>query len=164
MKYAIYARYSSHEQDGSSTIESQVRECKDYIAKQKWEIDHGYIFIERAVSGSSARPRNTFKSMIAHAQKHPSPFQKIVVSNLSRFARDREDSAIYKGLLWRCDVDVVSVSEPVDRNSASGILTEGMYQVIDQFYSARLAEEVHRGMKETALQGLDRGGFLHLAT
>jgi len=102
--------------------------------------------------------------MIAHAQKHPSPFQKIVVSNLSRFARDREDSAIYKGLLWRCDVDVVSVSEPVDRNSASGILTEGMYQVIDQFYSARLAEEVHRGMKETALQGLDRGGFLHLAT
>jgi len=40
MKAAIYARYSSHEQDGSSTIESQVRECEDYIRKQKWEIDH----------------------------------------------------------------------------------------------------------------------------
>ncbi len=159
MKAAIYARYSSHEQDGSSTIESQLRECEDYILKRKWEIDHRYIFIDRAVSGSSADGRDAFKSMVAHAKKHPCPFQRIVVWKFSRFARDRESSAIYKGLLRRCGVDIISVSEPVDRSSASGVLTEGMYEVIDQFYSARLGEEVHRGMKETALQGLACGGI-----
>ncbi len=97
--------------------------------------------------------------MIAHAQRRASPFQKIVVWKFSRFARNRKDSAIYEGLLRRRGVDVVSVSEQVDRNSASGILTEGMCEVIDQFYSARLREEVHRGMKETALEGLDCGGI-----
>ncbi len=46
----------------------------------------------------------------------------------------------------------------MDRNSATGILSEGLIEVIDRIYSARLAEEVRRGQTETTLEGFSTGG------
>jgi site-specific DNA recombinase len=82
----------------------------------------------------------------------------ILVWKFSRFARNREDSALFKGLLRRREVEVISVSGPVDRHSATGILSEGLIEIIDQFYRARLAEEVRQGQTETTLEGLSTGG------
>lgn len=155
---AIYARYSTREQDHSSTIESQLRECRAYARQHGLQVVEDALFIDRALEGTTAEIRTAFKAMIAAAQRTPRPFDVIVVWKFSRFARNREDSALYKGLLRRRGLEVLSVSEPIDRDSAAGILTEGMIEVIDQFYSARLAEEVHRGQTETALEGFSTGG------
>jgi site-specific DNA recombinase len=95
----------------------------------------------------------------ATAQRTPHPFDVILVRKFSRFARNREDSAFYKRLLRRRGAEVISVSWPVDRDSAASILTEGMIEVIDQFYSARLAEDVRRGQTETTLDGFSTGGW-----
>jgi DNA invertase Pin-like site-specific DNA recombinase len=79
------------------------------------------------------------------------------VWKLSRFARNREDSIIYKSLLRKQGVQVISINEPVD-DSAAGKLLEGMIEVIDEFYSRNLAEDVLRGMKENAEKGFSNGG------
>ncbi len=50
---AIYARYSSREQDGSSTIESQLREWRTY-ARQ-----HGMTVVEDAVFVDRVGPKRT---------------------------------------------------------------------------------------------------------
>jgi len=155
---AIYARYSGHEQDGSSTVESQVRECKTYARQHNLLVVEDALFVDRAIPGASAEPRDAFQAMIAAAQRTPEPFDTILVWKFSRFARNREDSAIYKSLLRRHGIEVVSVSEPVDRHSATGILSEGLIELIDQFYSARLAEEVRRGQTEATLEGYSTGG------
>src|SRR5205085_4176615 len=80
-----------------------------------------------------------------------------VVWKLSRFARNREDSILYKSLLRKQGVQVVSLSEPVDESPA-GKLLEGVIEVIDEFYSANLAQDALRGMRENASRGFCNGG------
>ncbi len=154
----IYARYSSREQDGTSTIESQVRECRAYARQHGLLVVQDAVFVDRAKEGTTSEQRDAFQSMLAAAQRTPRPFDAILVWKFSRFARNREDSAIHKSLLRRHGVEVISVSEPVDRHSATGILSEGLIELIDQFYSARLAEEVRRGQTEATLEGFSTGG------
>ena len=158
IRAALCARYSSREQDGTSTIESQLRECRSYARRHGLTVVEDAIYIDRAREGGYAERRDAFKAMIAAAQRTPRPFEKILVWKFSRFARNREESAIYKGLLRRRGIEVISVSEPVDHHSATGILTEGLIEVIDQFYSVRLAEDVRRGQIQTALEGFSTGG------
>lgn len=154
---AIYARYSSHEQDGSSTIESQVRECRAFARQHGLLVVEDALFVDRAKEGTTSEQRNQFQTMLAVAQRVPKPFDTILVWKFSRFARNREDSAIHKSLLRRHGIEVISVSEPVDRDSAMGVLIEGIIEIQDQFYSARLAE-VKRGQRETTLEGYSTGG------
>jgi DNA invertase Pin-like site-specific DNA recombinase len=93
--------------------------------------------------------------MIAAAKKHT--FDVILVWKYSRFARNREDSILYKALLGRCGVDVISVNEQVDQ-TPSGKLLEGIIESIDEFYSSNLAQDTLRGMKENAGRGFRNGG------
>ncbi len=84
-------------------------------------------------------------------------FDTSLVWKLSRFARNREDSILYKSLLRKHGVQVVSINEPVD-DSPAGKLLEGMIEVIDEFYSTNMAEDVLRGMGENASKGFYNGG------
>lgn len=95
--------------------------------------------------------------MIALTKKKPPQFGAILVWKLSRFARNREDSILYKSLLRKHGVQIVSLSEPVDESPA-GRLLEGVIEVIDEFYSANLAQDALRGMKENASRGFCNGG------
>ncbi len=76
---------------------------------------------------------------------------------LSRFARNREDSIIYKRLLRKHGVDVISINEPID-DSPAGQMLEGMIEVMDEFYSTNLSKNTMRGMKENASRGYHNGG------
>ena len=80
-----------------------------------------------------------------------------LICKLSRFARNREDSIIYKSLLRKHGVQIISINEPVGE-SAAGKLLEGMIEVIDEFYSTNLAEDVLRGMAENVAKGFCNGG------
>lgn len=155
MNAAIYARYSSSEQAGTSTLESQIRACKEYALK------HGHriagTWSDKGVAGSRDQARPEFQAMIAEAQKKAHPFDVILVWKYSRFFRDREKSAVYKGLLKRHGVEVISVTEQVDKGTPSGRLLEGIIEVVDEFYSSNLAQETRRGLKENVLAGY-RGG------
>src|SRR5512134_3397229 len=98
---AIYARYSSREQDGTSTIESQIRECRAYARQHGFTVVEDALFVDRARVGTTTEQREAFQAMIAAAQRMPRAFETILVWKFSRFARNREDSALYKGLLRR---------------------------------------------------------------
>ena len=48
MRCAIYARYSSDLQRESS-IEDQIRKCREYAAARGWAIQEQYVRSDRAV-------------------------------------------------------------------------------------------------------------------
>ena len=75
----------------------------------------------------------------------------------SPLARNREDSIIYKSLLRKHGISVISINEQVDETPA-GKLLEGMIEVIDEFYSINLAQDTIRGLKENASRGYHNGG------
>jgi site-specific DNA recombinase len=114
--------------------------------------------VDEAESARSAN-QPAFKEMIVLAKQRQKDFDAILVWKLSRFARNREDSIIYKSLLRKYDISVISVNEQVDESPA-GKLLEGMIEVIDEFYSINLAQDTLRGMKENAGRGYHNGGVV----
>jgi DNA invertase Pin-like site-specific DNA recombinase len=118
--------------------------------------------VDEARSARTAdRPK--FQEMISAAKQKQPPFNTILVWKLSRFARNREDSIIYKKLLRKHGVDVVSINEQID-DSPSGKLLEGIIEVIDEFYSANLSHDTIRGMKENARRGFLNGSIPPMAS
>jgi hypothetical protein len=53
---AVYARYSSDLQRESS-IEDQIRKCREFAAKQGWSIAEEYVRFDQAVSGAALAGR-----------------------------------------------------------------------------------------------------------
>ncbi len=153
-KAAIYARVSSERQDVDLSISAQLKALREYAARQNYPIVKEYV--DEAESGRSI-DRPGFKAMIAVSRQKPAPFQVILVWKLSRFARNREDSIIYKSLLRKHGVQLVSINEPLE-DTPSGRLLEGIIEVIDEFYSANLSQDVVRGMRESASRGFYPGG------
>jgi DNA invertase Pin-like site-specific DNA recombinase len=150
---AIYARVSSERQDVDLSISAQLKALRDYAGRDGYQVVREYV--DEAESGRSI-DRPGFKAMIAAARQSAPPFGFILVWKLSRFARNREDSIIYKSLLRKHGVQVVSINEPLE-DTPSGRLLEGIIEVIDEFYSANLSQDVVRGMRESASRGFYPG-------
>ena len=145
---------SERQADRDLSIPAQLKALRLFALTKHWQIVEE--FIDAAESARSAN-RPEFQRMIAMARKKPPQFEAILVWKLSRFARNREDSILYKSLLRKHNVQVVSISEPVDESPA-GRLLEGVIEVVDEFYSANLAQDAMRGMKENATRGFCNGG------
>src|SRR5262245_22288864 len=155
MKVVLYARVSSERQaEKDLSIAAQLKALRKYALERAWEICKE--FVDEAESARSAN-RPAFKQMIALARQKQQSFAAILVWKLSRFARNREDSIIYKSLLRKHGISVISINEQVDETPA-GKLLEGMIEVIDEFYSINLAQDTIRGLKENASRGYHNGG------
>ena len=150
LKYAYgYIRVSTGKQDELSP-ESQERLLKDY-AKQN-NIIILDTFFEHGISGRRADKRPEFQKMIGMAKSKEHPVDLILVWKFSRFARNQEESIVYKSLLRKQhNVDVVSISEPII-DGPFGSLIERIIEWMDEYYSIRLSGEVLRGMTEKALK------------
>lgn len=144
-----YVRVSTQEQSDLSP-DAQLREIKAEAKKQGFFID--LVFIDEGESAKTAN-RPEFLNMIAMAKIKPKPTEAIFVHKTDRFARNREDAITYKSLLRKeCGIQVISVKENFD-DSPMGMLIEGIMEVIAEFYSLNLAQEVKKGMTEKALRG-----------
>jgi len=154
MKIALYARVSSEQQaERDLSIPAQLKALREYALKRNWTIVQEYI--DEAQSARTA-DRPAFQDMITSAKQKQAPFEAILVWKLNRFARNREDSIIYKSLLRKRGIQVISVNEKFDEGP-SGRLLEGIIEVIDEFYSANLSQDTVRGMKENTMRGFLNG-------
>lgn len=151
---ALYIRVSTNDQLEFSP-DAQKRALLEYAKRNKMTVDPIHIYLDEGISGTNAKKRPAFQTMIATAKKKPNPFDAILVHKFDRFARSREDSVVYKSLLKReCNVSVISITEQLEDDKFSVIL-EAMLEAMAEYYSLNLAEEVTKGMTEKAT----RGGF-----
>ena len=154
MRAVIYARVSSDEQaDRGLSIPAQIKICKEFIKREKWEFTKDYI--DEAISGLKSN-RPSFLEMLSDAQE--GKFDIIVVYSLSRFSRDRFDAITKKKLLGDIGVKIISATEPIDSTTPEGKLLEGIIESINEFYSANLSRETFRGLKANAEMGFWNGG------
>lgn len=149
---ALYIRVSTHMQDELSP-DAQKRLLLEYAKANDILVSNDNIFIETGISGRKVDKRPEFQKMISLAKTKPAPFDSILVWKFSRFARNQEESIVYKSLLRKqCNIDVISVSEPLI-DGPFGSLIERIIEWMDEYYSIRLSGEVTRGMTEKALRG-----------
>lgn len=149
---AAYVRVSDERQEEFSP-DSQIKRLRDYAEKNGMIIPDELIFRDDGISGKKADKRPGFTEMIAIAKLKEKPFDAILVWKFSRFARNQEESIVYKSLLRKNGVDVISVSETLDDNPFSGLI-ERIIEWMDEYYLIRLSDEVRRGMTERATRGL----------
>lgn len=148
---AGYIRVSTHSQEELSP-DAQRRLLHDYATKHDMLLTDDLIFEEGGISGKRADRRPQFQQMIATAKSKEHPIDAILVWKFSRFARNQEESIVYKSLLKKANVEVISVSEPLV-DGPFGSLIERIIEWMDEYYSIRLSGEVTRGMTEKAIRG-----------
>ncbi len=148
---ALYIRVSTDRQEELSP-DAQKRLLKEYAKNNGFIVSEEFIFLENGISGKKAGKRPQFQKMIGLAKSKEHPFDIILVWKYSRFARNQEESIVYKSLLKKSGIDVISISEPLI-DGPFGSLIERIIEWMDEYYSIRLAGEVIRGMTEKALRG-----------
>ena len=149
---AAYIRVSTDDQVEYSP-DAQLVEIRKYAAAHGYVLPNEFIFLDEGISGKHTEKRPEFNRMIGTAKQKPRPFDAILLWKFSRFARNREDSIVYKSMLRReLGIEVISISEPLADDKMS-IIMEAMIEAMDEYYSLNLAEEVKRGMTEKARRG-----------
>ena len=151
----IYARYSSDRQNEMS-IDGQIAECKRYAEANDLLVIQEYI--DRAQSATTDK-RPNFRRMITDSEDQI--FDIILVYQLDRFARNKNDSGYYKKILADNGVKVVSAKEQIAEDS-SGVITEGMLEIVADWFSKQLSEKVSRGMLQNAEKCKYNGGVMPL--
>ncbi len=148
---AAYIRVSTEEQTELSP-DSQIKLIRDYAKAHELIVPDDFIFRDDGISGRTAAKRPGFNKMIGTAKLKPRPFDAILLWKFSRFARNREDSIVYKSMLRKLGIEVISISENIGDDKMS-VLIEAMIEAMDEYYSINLAEEVKRGMLEKLSRG-----------
>lgn len=146
-----YIRVSDERQDEYSP-DSQLKHIRAYAASHGLLLRATDVYYDDGISARSAEKRTAFCRMIAQARSAAHPYQVILVWKFSRFARNQAESILYKNLLRRVGVEVVSVSEPVSEDPF-GALIERIIEWMDEYYVVNLSAEVRRGMAEKASRG-----------
>ena len=93
----LYIRVSTEDQTELSP-DAQKRLLLDYAQKNDMIVSGDFIFTE-SVSGRHAQKRPEFQKMIALAKQPSHPIDVILVWKFSRFARNQEESIVYKSCL-----------------------------------------------------------------
>lgn len=149
---AAYIRVSTDDQVEYSP-DSQLKAIQKYAKEHNYILPDEFIFVDEGISGRKAEKRPAFQRMIGTAKIKPAPFEIILLWKFSRFARNRQDSIVYKSMLRKqCGIDVISISEPLGDDNTS-VLFEAFIEAMDEYYSLNLAEEVRRGMQEKFSRG-----------
>jgi len=153
MNAVIYARFSCSKQREES-IEGQIRMCTEYAKRNGIEIVGTYI--DRAKSARTDK-RPQFRKMAEDSDS--GLFDAILVWKLDRFSRNQIDSAVYKKLLSKNKIKILSATENIPED-ASGIMLIAVLEGMAEYYSADLSEKVLRGHHENALKCKSNGGTL----
>lgn len=148
-----YARFSSANQREES-IDAQMRAIREYCKKENIELLAE--FKDEAMTGKTDN-REDFQKMMNLLLKGHVIADFVLVHKFNRLFRNKYDSALYKKKLKDVGVKVVSVTQKID-DTPEGELLEGFLESIDQYYSANLAAEVRKGLRENALKGKHAGG------
>ena len=154
---AIYARYSSDLQRESS-IEDQIRRCREYALHQGWSILEAFVIVDRAISAASVAGREGLRQLIEAAKSNARQFDCLLVDDTSRLARDISDALRTVKILEFCGVCVVAVSQGIDSSQGNARPLLVMHGIMDEQYLTDLAKKVHRGQEGRALNGYTTGG------
>jgi site-specific DNA recombinase len=157
LRCAIYARYSSDMQRLSS-IEDQIRECRDAARRNGWIIVEECIFSDEAVSGQMLTGRDGLDQVITLAQDKLRQFDCILIDDTSRFGRNLSETLPMTDILQYLGVALYFVSRKLDSrdpNFRSLYISCGQH---DEQQSRGTGEKVHRGQRGRVLDGCIGGG------
>jgi site-specific DNA recombinase len=147
MRAAIYARYSSDNQQDAS-IEDQIRLCRERAEKEGWEIVGQYK--DRAISGGSML-RSGIQRLIEDALA--GRIDVVLAEALDRLSRDQADIAAFYKRMRFADVEIITLSEGTISD-----LHIGLKGTMNALFLKDLADKTRRGLRGRIEAGKSGGG------
>ena len=147
MTICLYMRMSTNMQEHS--IESQRKVLTAYAQSHGMAILTEYV--DEGISGRKAEKRPGFLQMIEDSGA--GTFEAVLIYDSSRFARNLEESIVYKSMLKRNGVALISATEPNTDDEEVSLLTDAMLGAMNEMYSRKLSKAVKRGMTHRIEQG-----------
>jgi site-specific DNA recombinase len=151
---AIYARYSSELQRATS-IEDQVRLCREAAERLGYAVAPGHVFSDHEISGANAH-RPGYRRLLAAARERA--FDAIVVEAQDRLWRDAAEMHSALRLLRFLGVRVLSVATGTDLTDRAGKILAAVVGLKDELFLDDLRDKTRRGMEGTIRRGLSAGG------
>jgi len=160
MPVAIYTRVSTTSQVGGrfDSCESQAVICRDYISRHASDGWHEIAcYTDAAYSGSNMnRPGITaLKAQIAAGA-----VKIVVIFKLERMLRSTDEWAPFRGFLQQHGCRLVSTSEDLTEDNASGRLKNNIMVSVAEYERLNTAEKVRAKMLEQAKRGYWNCGLI----
>jgi site-specific DNA recombinase len=156
MNAVIYARVSSREQEREGySIPAQRKLLTGYAASRGFRVGHEFIDVESAKNPG----RKEFGKMMGLLENDPN-CRVVLVEKTDRLYRNRRDSLAFEELIEKYDVEVHLVKEGriIGKNSRSqDKFMHDIHVAVAKHYVENLKEEVKKGMREKAEQGIYPG-------
>jgi site-specific DNA recombinase len=153
MKTAIlYARVSSKEQEREGfSIPAQLKLLREYAFRSDFRLVEEFVDIETA----KASGRQNFGEMVRFFNQHRE-CRVVLVEKTDRLYRNFRDAVTLEDL--ELEIHLVKEGQIVSREAKSQAkLIHGMQLVLARNYIENLREEVKKGMREKAEQGIYPG-------
>jgi DNA invertase Pin-like site-specific DNA recombinase len=157
MRCAIYARFSSDLQRPTS-IEDQLRRCKEFAAKQGWTVVEEFVRFDEAKTAATLAGRDALKALMSAAKTKPKPFDCLLVDDTSRLARYLPDVLSMNDRLLYHGVFIYAVAQRLDCREKTSRPLLTLHGMMDEQFLVSLGEKVHRGQEGRALKGMQPGG------
>lgn len=151
MRVAAYARYSSDAQRDAS-LEDQLRNCRDYAARQGWPAPVPYT--DAAMSGAR-NDRPGYLALLRDASR----FDVVLVDDLTRLSRDSVEATKATRRMTFAGVRVIGVSDGLDTGRKGHKAEVGLRGLMGELYLDDLRDKTHRGLMGRALDGASAGGL-----
>lgn len=148
----LYARVSSREQEREGySIPAQQKLNREYALKRGIKIVREFIDVETAKTTG----RKQFGEMVKFFEKHPN-CRVVIVEKTDRLYRNFRDSVTLEDL--GVEIHLTKEGQVLNKDSKSQAkLMHGFQLLIARNYIENLREEVKKGMKEKASQGIYPG-------
>jgi site-specific DNA recombinase len=151
----VYVRVSTaHQAEDELPVDSQIAELTAAVATAGATCE---VIRDAGISGTDFEHRPGLQEIVARAREPKPNFNWVLVWKLSRFGRDIEEGLIYRALLDKKQIELISYKEPIPEGPLGSLITH-ILMAVDQFYAAASAADVLRSQKELARQGFSAGG------
>src|SRR5687768_1924552 len=149
MRAAIYARVSTEEQVEGHSMDYQQEDMK--AAATRDGFDEILIYKDDGFSAKTTQ-RPGFLAMIADAKA--GKYKRLYVWKWDRFARSRDETAVFRVLLKEQGVEIISLKEPSNPDSPADVLLQGVLETVAEWYSVDLKQKVSGSKQRRAELGL----------
>ena len=146
---ALWTRVSSEKQEQNNcSLETQEKVCREFAERNGITIKNHF----GGTHESAKKMGNEFNRMIA-AVSRDREINVILVYSYDRFSRTGAEASMLKALLKSKGVYVVSATQPVDPDSASGDFMEDVLLLFSKFDNTIRRDKCVTGMKECLRRG-----------
>ena len=141
-RVVIYARVSTEHEAQISALSNQLEWYQQYLDHHpEWNLIDRYI--DEGITGTSAEKRPGFTQMIADAMAHK--FDLIITREVSRFARNTEETLHFTKMLRRIGVEVFFINDNIKTFDGDGELRLTIMASLAQDESRKTSIRVKSG-------------------